>query len=279
MSSSALPPGIERMVGDIHVEVRGKGRAMLLIHGNSGDLHYFDRNVPILAEQRRVVAMDCRGQGRSARGSGPLTLVRMADDAASVIREFGAGTDARPEPFDVLGFSDGANVAMLLALRHPELVRSLVLASGNIGAGGMRFGVRWGIRLLHLSTCFARRGERRARRRELIRLMLDAPGISLRDLARIQVPTLVLAGQRDVIRNSHSRALARAIRHAELWIVPGGSHTVLRDRADEVTPEIVRFLSRAPSVDGLDASSERPAVDASRHPAVGASAGHRSRRA
>lgn len=245
MSSSPLPAGIERMVGDLHVEVRGSGRPILLIHGNSGDLHYFDRNVPILAKQRRVVAMDCRGQGRSARGVGPLTLARMADDAADVIRDLGAGTDAGPEPFDVLGFSDGANVAMLLALRHPELVASLVLASGNIGAAGMRFGVRWGLRLLALPARFARRIPKRARRYELLRLMLDSPGMSLSDLAHIDVPTLVLAGQRDLIRRPHTRALAEAIPKAALWIVPGGSHTVLRDRADEVTPEIVRFLSGA----------------------------------
>lgn len=243
MSSSPVPAVIERQVGDLHVEVRGSGLPMLLIHGNSGDLHYFDGNVPMLAKQRRVVAMDCRGQGRSARGIGPLTLTRMADDAAEVIRELGAGTDARPERFDVLGFSDGANVAMLLALRHPELVRSLVLASGNLGAAGLRFGVRWGLRLLEVPAYFARSTPERARRRELLRLMLDPPGVSLNDLGRIEAPTLVLAGQHDLIRRAHTRVLAAAIPNARLRIVREGSHTVLRDKANEVTPEILRFLS------------------------------------
>jgi len=160
-----------------------------------------------------------------------------------VIRELGAGTDARPERFDVLGFSDGANVAMLLALRHPELVRSLVLASGNLGAAGLRFGVRWGLRLLEVPAYFARSTPERARRRELLRLMLDPPGVSLNDLGRIEAPTLVLAGQHDLIRRAHTRALAAAIPNARLRIVREGSHTVLRDKANEVTPEILRFLS------------------------------------
>lgn len=237
---------MEQRVDDLHVEVRGSGAPLLLIHGNSGDLHFFDRNVPLLAARRRVVAMDCRGQGRSARGAGPLTLSRMADDAARVIRVLGGGTAAHPEPFDVIGFSDGANVAMLLAVRHPELVRSLVLASGNLDASGLRFSVRWGLRMLCPAVAVTPAPARlRAGRLELLRLMLDPPGITMRDLRSISAPTLVLAGQRDLIRRRHTRMLAGSIPHARLVIVRGGSHTVLRDRASAVTPLIVRFLTES----------------------------------
>ncbi|GAB3795240.1 alpha/beta hydrolase [Humibacter antri] len=241
------PTTWQHTVGDLHVEVRGSGAPLLLIHGNSGDLHFFDRNVPLLAEHRRVVAMDCRGQGLSARGSGPLTLSRMADDAARVIRALGAGTEAAPEPFDVIGFSDGANVAMLLAVRHPQLVRSLVLASGNLGAGGLRFGARWGMRMLHLAAILTPGpSAARARKLALLRLMLDPPGIGMRDLHRISAPALVLAGQHDLIRRGHTRMLARSIPHARLLIVRGGSHTVLRDHAESVTPLVVEFLTSRP---------------------------------
>lgn len=232
----------QHRVGDLHVEVRGSGAPLLVIHGNSGNLRFFDRNVRLLAKHRRVVAMDCRGQGRSARGTGPLTLSRMADDAARVIRALGAGTDAAPERFDVLGFSDGANVAILLAVRHPQLVRSLVLASGNLGVSGLRFGVRWGLRMLHLAAILTP-GPARRRKLELLRLMLDSPGIGMRDLRRISAPTLVLAGQHDVIRRGHTRMLASSIPHARLLIVRGGSHTVLRDQAESVTPLVVDFLT------------------------------------
>src|SRR5690348_8386462 len=113
-------------VGDLHVEVSGTGAPVLLIHGNNGDLHYFDGIVPGLERTFRVVRMDCRGQGRSARGDGPLTIRRMADDAADVIR----AVQRDGEPFAVVGFSDGANVAMTLAIHHPELVSALVLNAG-----------------------------------------------------------------------------------------------------------------------------------------------------
>lgn len=242
----------ERRIGDVHIAIRGEGAPLLLIHGNSGDLHFFDRNLPLLASHRKVVAMDCRGQGLSARGHGPLTLSRFADDAAEVIRALGTGTDARPERFAVLGFSDGANVAMLLAARHPELVESLVLASGNATVSGLRLGVRFVLWVMRLATeLVPASAQVRGRRREQLRLMLDSPGIRMSDLRHITAPALVLAGQHDLIRQSHTRMLAETIPHARLLIVRGGSHTVLRDRADTVTPLIVDFLAEpGPRADG-----------------------------
>lgn len=260
--SASTSAAVEHTVGDIHVEVRGEGRPVLLIHGNSGDLHFFDRNVPMLARRRRVVAMDCRGNGLSARGTGPLTIARMAEDAAEVIRALGDGTDAEPEPFDIVGFSDGANVAMLLVVRHPELVRSLVLNSGNSDVRGLRWVFHWSLRIgdavvrwrlrvlawLRVTTrmrVVAHRLEELRHRHEELRLMLEPLGIRRADLARIAVPTLVLAGTPDVVRLAHTRAIARRIPGAQLRIIRGGTHLVLRERAATATALIEAFLQTA----------------------------------
>ena len=241
-----VPAAVDHTIGDIHVEIHGGGRPVLLIHGNSGDLHYFDRNVPTFAAHRRVVAMDCRGQGRSARGTGPLTIARMAEDAADVIR---ALADHEETGFDVVGFSDGANVAMTLAVRHPELVRSLVLNSGNIAVNGMRWSLRWKLRL---ADGFLRVKYRElgllTHEHELIRLMLDQPGITAADLGRITVPTLVLAGSRDLIRPAHTRMIARLIRGAQRRVIRGGTPFVMRDKPEIATMMVEAFLEtgRAP---------------------------------
>lgn len=228
----------ERRVGDLNVQITGAGAPVLLIHGNSGNLHYFDGIVPFLGD-RRVVAMDCRGQGRSARGDGPLTIERMAEDAADVIR----ATRHTTAPFDIVGFSDGANVAMVLTARHPELVRSLVLNAGNIRAGGLH---RW----LHIQLAVAdaflrlrlwRNGPLR-QPHELIRLMLDDPGVTANDLRRFAVPTLVLVGSRDVIRPGHTRRIAGLIPGARLHVVGGGTHTLLRDMPGVAGPIVAGFL-------------------------------------
>jgi pimeloyl-ACP methyl ester carboxylesterase len=212
---------------------------VLLIHGNSGDLHDFAAVRPQLTARYRVLAMDCRGYGRSARGHGPLTLARMAEDAASVIRDLSPG-----RPVAVVGFSDGANIAMLLVARHPELVSALVLNSGNIAVNGMRFWLRTRLRLLdRILRSVIKRAPAFAREHEIIRLMLDQPGIGAEDLAGIRVPTLVLAGTRDIIRPAHTHMIHRLIAGSRLRIVRSGPHTMIKSHADVVGPLITEFLN------------------------------------
>jgi pimeloyl-ACP methyl ester carboxylesterase len=225
-------------VGDLHVEVCGAGAPVLLVHGNSGDLHYFDRIVPVLERSFRVVRMDCRGQGRSARGSGPLTIRRMADDAADVIR----ATQREGEPFTVVGFSDGANVAMALAIHHPELVSALVLNAGNTRRSGMHLVVRVHLRFVDAVLRLRRPHPLIRRRRELVRLMIDQPGISRTALSRVTVPTLVVAGTRDIIRRAHTRMIARVIPGAQLRMVRRGTHLLMRDQPGIANPLIDGFL-------------------------------------
>ncbi|MDL9978146.1 alpha/beta fold hydrolase [Microbacterium sp. ASV49] len=238
-------------VGDLHVEVRGDGPPVLLIHGNSGDLHYFDHNVPALERHFRVAAMDCRGQGRSARGDGPLTIRRMADDAADVIRTL----QIDDEPFDVVGFSDGANVAMTLAVHHPELVRRLVLNSGNITRQGMHMSLR--VQLRFADELLQRKRQHGVlpvvrHEHELMRLMLDQPGITTEQLAGITAPTLVMAGSKDLIRREHTRLIAKLIPGAQLRIIVDGTHFVMRDMPGVANAVVDDFLrAGAAPVDGV----------------------------
>lgn len=228
----------EHRIGDLHVEETGAGMPVLLIHGNSGDLHDFAAVAPQLAARHRVLAMDCRGYGRSARGHGPLTLARMAEDAASVIRALSPDV-----PVAVVGFSDGANIAMLLVARHPQLVRALVLNSGNITVKGMRFWMRVRLRVLDaILRSVARRVPAFTREHELMRLMLDQPGLGQDALAGIRVPTLVLAGTRDIIRSAHTRMIHHLIARSRLRVVRGGTHTVIKDLPDVVGPILTGFL-------------------------------------
>ena len=108
---------------DLHVEQRGAGTDVLLIAGLSDPLEAWQAQIDGLADRHRMTAFDNRGAGRSPLPAGPLTVPGMADDAADVLRAAGV---ARAH---VMGFSGGSAIAQELALRHPGLVRSLVLVS------------------------------------------------------------------------------------------------------------------------------------------------------
>jgi pimeloyl-ACP methyl ester carboxylesterase len=112
---------------DLHVEEHGKGEPLLLIQGLGQGSWAWRNQVPVFAERYRTIVFDTRGTGRSTVPSEPYGVTEIAEDAASIL-------DGRAA--HVVGFSMGGYVALTLALAHPELVRSLVLA--GTGAGGAR---------------------------------------------------------------------------------------------------------------------------------------------
>lgn len=215
----------------LHVADRGAGPVVLLLHGNGEDGASLAPVARDLARDHRVLSPDARGHGRSPRGSGPLTIARMADDAAAVLAAAGAGQGARAGggagagAADVVGYSDGGNVGLMLALRHPGAVRSLVVYGANVDPGGLTARTRaevtaaWlGLRARGLVDPAARA------RAEVTDLMVRQPRIPLRALARVRVPVLVAAGEHDVIRRAHTEAVAAALPAGECVIVPGADH-------------------------------------------------------
>src|SRR6266704_6889114 len=110
----------------LYYEIHGVGRPLILLHGGLGAIEMFGPNLAALAKGRRVIAVDLQGHGRTADIDRPLSVELMADDIAALIGHLGV---ERP---DVMGYSLGGGVAFFTAVRHPELVRRLVVASANI---------------------------------------------------------------------------------------------------------------------------------------------------
>ena len=108
---------------NLYYEIHGTGRPTVLIHGGLGAIEMFGPNLPALAEGRQVIAVDLQGHGRTADIDRPLDVRFMADDIAALIRHLGV---TRP---DIVGCSLGGGVALLTAIRHPEVVGKLVLIS------------------------------------------------------------------------------------------------------------------------------------------------------
>ncbi len=214
----------------------GSGAPLILLHGNGEDGTYFDPHIPALARHFRVIALDTRGHGKSPRGSAPFTIGQFA-------RDLGDFMDAQGiERASLLGFSDGGNIALAFALEHPKRVDRLILNGANLDPSGVKRSVQIPIVLGYgLTAVLARFSPEAARRAELLRLMVREPHIRPSELGRITAPTLVIAGTHDMIREKHTRLIARSLPNALLEIIPG-DHFVARTHPEDFRRAVEAFL-------------------------------------
>ena len=107
------------MSSDLYYEEFGYGFPLILLHGNGEDHMYFKYQIEYFSREYRVIAIDTRGHGRSPRGDGEFTLSIFADDLHMFMTAHGI------EKTHILGFSDGGNIALIFALRYPDMVERL----------------------------------------------------------------------------------------------------------------------------------------------------------
>lgn len=230
-----------RMAGPLWCVETGDGPPLVLLHGNGESHRVFDRMVPSLAPRHRLVALDSRGHGATPRGDGPLTIARMADDVDAALAALGlAGVD-------VLGFSDGGNIALELALRQPGRAGRLVVVGANLTPEGLTNRTLVEVRAVRAALRVAGRVLPAARRAaERWALMADEPRIDAADLARVAVPVLVVAGERDVVRPEHTRQIADALPEARLAVVPRAGHMLPRTHPGRLAALVGMFLTPRP---------------------------------
>ncbi|HIX98705.1 MAG TPA: alpha/beta hydrolase [Candidatus Dorea intestinigallinarum] len=220
----------------LYYKEKGKGKPLILLHGNGEDSSYFESQMDYFSQTRRVIAVDTRGHGRSPRGPAPFTIRQFAEDLREFVEEMGI------ERADLLGFSDGGNIAIIFALRYPERVDRLILNGANLWSRGVKPSVQIPIILGYYAASFFGHFSGKARANaELLRLMVKDPNIEQEELRSIQSPTLVIAGERDMIREEHTRLIAAEIPGAELRIIPG-DHFIAAGNPEAFNREVDRFL-------------------------------------
>ena len=222
----------------LHYEERGAGEPLILLHGNGEDLTYFEKQMDYFSHDRRVVAVDTRGHGKSPRGKQPFTLAQFADDLLGFMDKLGL------EKTDILGFSDGGNIALLFALAHPERVRKLVLNGANLSPDGVKPSVQIPVVIgYHAASLFARRQERARANAEMLGLMVNEPHIAPEELKKLTMPVLVVAGDRDMIKDSHTRLIAKSIPGSELAILKG-DHFIASKESAAFNAVVKEFLEK-----------------------------------
>lgn len=226
---------------------RGDGPLVTLLHGGMSDsasmLRRFETR---LSKDFSLAAFDRRGHGRTRDSAGAFHYEEMADEAIAFLEWL-------DRPSHVIGHSDGGVVALLVALRRPDLLRRVVVVGANFHHGGLLptppFDLdgpdfdAWAADYAAVSPD----GIEHARVvvAKALELFASEPTLSEADLARISVPVLVMAGDDDVASLAHTCALYEAIPDAQLAILPASSHAVLKEHPGLSTRIIRRFLREA----------------------------------
>jgi pimeloyl-ACP methyl ester carboxylesterase len=234
------------------------GQPLLLLHGAGGTIDDpvggWAGLAPSFAERYRVVQVEHRGHGRTNNQAGFMSFEQIGDDVAALATELDLG------PAHVAGISDGGVVALDLAIRRPELVRSIVVLGGNYSTheGVQAYGAQMdpdAIEQAHPEAAaqFAARHDRGSEPgwwKELMRQIVENntrnPAWTEEDLRGIQCPALLIAGENDPFATLDQMAtMKREIPRAEWLIVNDSGHPVHFEHPEIVGPRILDFLERA----------------------------------
>jgi len=229
-------------------ETVGNGEPLVLLHGGLETNAAWAGQLPSLGKNFRVLAPERRGHGHTPDVDGRLSYSVMADDTIAFIQA------VIHAPAHLVGWSDGAIVALLVAQRRPDLVRKLVLIGGNADVSG--YVPEWGqvtqapadsplfepFRAAYEAVSPDGPGHWPVVFAKAMDMWRTEPHIPLADLGEIHARTLVLVGDDDVITLEHAVALYRAVPGAELAVVPGASHMVPLEKPDLVNHLLLDFL-------------------------------------
>lgn len=210
------------------------------MHGNGQNGSYFKNQIDYFSNGYRVIALDTRGHGRSPRGTKPFTIEQFSRDLYDFMEELEISEAV------ILGFSDGANIAMKFAMKYPNRVKALILNGGNLNPGGVKRTTQLLIETGYkIARRFASKSPGAKKNAEMLGLMVNDPNIERDELSKITAPTLVICGRNDMIRESHTKEIAKNIPNAKLSIIKG-NHFIADKRYIAFNKEVEDFLQTIP---------------------------------
>ncbi len=241
----------------MYYEIYGTGKPLVLIHGGGSTIQTsFSKIIPVLKKTRQLIAVELQAHGRTEDRNAPSSFQQDADDVAALLNNL------KIDKADFLGFSNGGNTAMQIAMRHPALVNKLIVASSFYKREGIPDGFWKGmehatfddmpqpykdafLKVNKDSTALLAMFNRDATRMQTFK------DWSNNDLKSIKAPTLLISADKDVATPEHTVSMSRLIPNCQLAIIPGGHGTYLGElttltngqwRQNYITPLIEQFL-------------------------------------
>jgi len=244
----------------IYYEIHGNGFPLVLIHGGGSTImSTYGSILHELAKDHKVIAVELQAHGHTPDIDRPLSFEQDADDVARLLMQLNINKA------DFMGFSNGGTTCLQIAIRHPELVNKLVLASATYKREGMQPGFWDGMKQASLENMpqplkdeYLKANPDSAGLRKMfnrdVERMLSFKDIADEKIKNIQAHALIINGDRDVVRTEHAFELSRTLPHAQLAILPGGHGEYIGEIAAInkeskipllVTNMIIEFLKEA----------------------------------
>lgn len=243
----------------MYYEMHGEGKPLVLIHGGGSTIQSnFEKIIPLLAQNRKVIAVELQAHGRTSDRKTDLTFEQDADDVATLLKTLHI-TKA-----DFLGFSNGGTTTLQIAIRHPQIVDKIILGSALAKRNGVPdwfWSFMQEAKLENMPEQLKTAYKQVAPDSSGLQIMHDRDAkrmVNFKDIPdeqikSIQSPTLIIIGDKDVITPEHAIELHRQITNSSLAIIPGGHGeyigeitTIKADfkESDLVIPLIEKFLDK-----------------------------------
>jgi pimeloyl-ACP methyl ester carboxylesterase len=229
----------------MYYETYGKGKPLLIIHGNGGSINNFLFQIPYFAKKYQVILADSRAQGKSVDSKDSLSYEMMADDLNGLLDHL------HLDSCYVIGWSDGGINGLLLAMRHPDKVKKLAVTGANLWPDTTAvdpYVYHWAMNMnIKLSDSLKKMKSPPAGFKNMVKithLLSFEPHIKTSDLGKIQCPTLVIGGDHDILLPQHTMLIAQSIPKSYLWIIPNSGHSTPVYKRDQFNALVDEFFQQ-----------------------------------
>jgi pimeloyl-ACP methyl ester carboxylesterase len=227
----------------LYYEEYGKGQPLLLIHGNSGSIQSMEKQIDYFKNKYRVIIADNRGQGKSELKTDSLTFNQITADWEALVNYL------KLDSVNIVGWSDGGIIALKMGISGKTNIKKIVAMGANLRPDSTAVHA-WAIN--HdketLKEIKAKIKENDTTQnwdlqKQLVEMLLTQPNIPNTDLAKIRAQVLIMAGDEDITKNSHSVEMYESIPNAQLCIMPGETHYTPVSNPPFFNEIVGRFLS------------------------------------